>query len=265
MCENDGVPIVITMSSARAASAARSASSRRPLAITRSSSSWVPASLNGIRPARIESRTALVVIDAEHAESRGRRSTAPAGGPRGPRPMTESDSSLAVQRSDLGRPASPRRGSEVALGRGHAAQRGQAGLGLMSADLADERDPVEPRDLALALEPGGMVGRAGPRISARIRSRSCNAKCGVEAPISWRTSSTVTSRPGTQAVWDARLGSFLRHHLEKAIHLGLDRYRDRARVADHPAVVVDGGGRALLRVAGGRVVQEEVQDRLRER
>ena len=59
-CENEGVPIVITMSSARAASAARSLSSRRPEAHTRSSSSWVPASTNGIRRARIESSTALL-------------------------------------------------------------------------------------------------------------------------------------------------------------------------------------------------------------
>ncbi len=44
------------------------------------------------------------------------------------------------------------------FGRGHAGQRREARLGLVSADLARERDPVEPRDLALALDAGGMVG-----------------------------------------------------------------------------------------------------------
>ena len=48
--------------------------------------------------------------------------------------------------------------------------------------------------------PGGRAGR--PAISAAMRLRSCSAKCGVEAPISWRTSSTVTSsrRDALQAV-----------------------------------------------------------------
>ena len=32
-------------------------------------------------------------------------------------------------------------------------------LPVLAADLARERDPLEPRDLALALEPGGVVGR----------------------------------------------------------------------------------------------------------
>ena len=35
-----------------------------------------------------------------------------------------------------------------------------------------------------------------------MRFRSCSAKCGVEAPMSWRTSSTVTS-------WPARRGWIL--------------------------------------------------------
>ena len=41
---------------------------------------------------------------------------------------------------------------------------------------------------------GWSAGR--PSISFAIRLRSCSAKCGVEAPMSWRTSSTVTSWPG---------------------------------------------------------------------
>ncbi len=51
---------------------------------------------------------------------------------------------------------------------------------------------LQSRDLALAFHARGMpVGR--PAIRRAMRLRSCSAKCGVEAPISSRTSSTLTS------------------------------------------------------------------------
>ena len=45
-----------------------------------------------------------------------------------------------------------------------------------------------------SIRAGWSSGR--PRISRAMRLRICSAKCGVEAPISWRTSSTVTSWSG---------------------------------------------------------------------
>ena len=205
-CENDGVPIVITMSSAAAASAARSASSRRPrrehaveqLLGTRPRS-------NGIRPARIESSTAgswsTPSTRRPRSAKRQRQRQADA---------TEADHRdgalvahclrLNVPRMPLDlRPARLQGGRAAAVRarrRRHARQRRQPGLGRVAADLAGERDPVQPGDLALALDPGRMAGGQVRGSALRIRSRSWSAKCGVEAPISWRTSSTVTSRPG---------------------------------------------------------------------
>ena len=48
---------------------------------------------------------------------------------------------------------------------------------------------------AISRSPSTRAGCSGGRsaISLAMRLRSCSAKCGVEAPISWRTSSTLTS------------------------------------------------------------------------
>ena len=61
-----------------------------------------------------------------------------------------------------------------------------------AADLAGAAELSQALDLALALDPGRVVLRQ-PAISRAMRLRICSAKCGVEAPMSWRTSSTVTS------------------------------------------------------------------------
>src|SRR5439155_14770374 len=58
ICENDGVPSVITMWRARAASGTRSDSDRRPLAPARSSSAWAPVSANGMHASRTACRRA---------------------------------------------------------------------------------------------------------------------------------------------------------------------------------------------------------------
>ena len=56
--------------------------------------------------------------------------------------------------------------------------------------------PVTPRrsSRAISCSPRRRAGSSSgrPAISVRMRLRSCSAKCGVEAPISWRTSSTDT-------------------------------------------------------------------------
>jgi hypothetical protein len=67
-----------------------------------------------------------------------------------------------------------------------AAQRRHAALGGVTANLAHEGDLVQPGDLALALAAGRVI--LGQPANQR-------AKWGVEAPISWRTSSTVGSWP----------------------------------------------------------------------
>src|ERR1700744_4271812 len=57
-------------------------------------------------------------------------------------------------------------------------------------------------------------------------------------------------------------GALLRDRFEETVDLGLNPNRDGARVADHPRVVVDRGGRALLGEARGGVVQEVVEHSL---
>ncbi len=67
-----------------------------------------------------------------------------------------------------------------------------------SAGPSPRTSPVRPRlcRRAISRSPSRRAGwPAGrPAISFAMRLRSCRAKWGVEAPISWRTSSTVTSR-----------------------------------------------------------------------
>src|SRR4051812_28156543 len=88
-------------------------------------------------------------------------------------------------------------------------------------------------------------------MSRAMRLRICSAKCGVDAPMSWRTSSRVTSwsvlrRMGCSASDIDSLG--LRPlllqpadltDLEKQFDPCLAAPRDRFVVADDPAVIVD--------------------------
>src|SRR5947209_7471230 len=68
------------------------------------------------------------------------------GSPTRPRPMTDTDRDELI------------RGSDVSVRR-DARQRVEPGLGRMAANLAGERDPVQARDLPLALGSGRMIGR----------------------------------------------------------------------------------------------------------
>ena len=80
------------------------------------------------------------------------------------------------------------RGSD---GRGSARAAGARPRGRrLAADLAAEAELLAgARSRArLRRAPGCSAGR--PAISVAMRLRSCSAKWGVEAPISWRTSST---------------------------------------------------------------------------
>ena len=116
----------------------------------------------------------------------------------------------------------------------------------LAADLAREGEPLER---AISCSPSRRAGSAGGSgaISLRIRLRSWSAKCGVEAPMSWRTSSTVTwcsgrRRSGCSAsamprIFDPAPG--YRLDLEQGVDARLDVDRDRVLVAHHPAVVVD--------------------------
>ena len=80
MCENDGVPSVMTMCRARAASATRSVTSSRPDAWTRSMTSWPPFSSNGMRPVAdgVEARRRR--CRRRRRSARGRRTRARAAG-----------------------------------------------------------------------------------------------------------------------------------------------------------------------------------------
>src|SRR4051794_19322093 len=91
---NAGVPSVSTMWSAAAASAVRSDNFSRPLARTRSSSSWVPVSWNGIRPAAIESITERSRSTPITSRPQSANDSA-SGSPTRPRPTTATDPLMA--------------------------------------------------------------------------------------------------------------------------------------------------------------------------
>ena len=82
---------------------------------------------------------------------------------------------------------SPSSGGRAVVERGQRPLARSAGL---AARLAAEAEALQPGDLALAFDARRVPGAAGPAIRFAMRLRSCSAKCGVEAPISWRTSST---------------------------------------------------------------------------
>src|SRR5690349_6170406 len=88
MWENDGVPSVMTMLSARAASATASVSSRRPDAWTRSSASWAPGSSNGMRPSATAARRSGSASTPSTRSPRSANESA-SGRPMRPMPMTE--------------------------------------------------------------------------------------------------------------------------------------------------------------------------------
>src|SRR3954447_11778733 len=99
-------------------------------------------------------------------------------------------------------------------------------------------------------------------MSFAMRLRRCIAKCGVEAPISWRTSSTVTECSGRRrwgcsasAIGRRRLLAAVdRLDLEQRIDPRLDRPGDRVLVTEQPAVVVHAAGGVL--VVSGLDVQQ---------
>src|SRR3954471_16393097 len=97
---------------------------------------------------------------------------------------------------------------------------------------------------------GWSAGRS--QIRLRIRLRICRAKCGVEAPISCRMSSTVGSRTirsgGSYSLMGRTLpgrGLVDRDKRRGGVHTVLGFGRERVRPAQDPDVVVD----ALRRVA----------------
>src|SRR5215207_8325756 len=89
-------------------------------------------------------------------------------------------------------------------------------------------------------------------MSVWMRLRSCSAKCGVDAPISWRTSSTVGSRRlrsgRSYSLTELSLPRVRLHRdqLGQLVDLRLLRHRDRLVVADDPGAVVDRLARVVL-------------------
>src|SRR3954454_14380441 len=108
---------------------------------------------------------------------------------------------------------------------------------------------------AISRSPSTRAGSSGGSvlIKWRIRLRSCSAKCGVDAPISWRTSSTVGSRTarsgrsysliGFRSLWRVRL---YRNELGELVDLRLLVHRQGLVVAQDPGAVVDRLARILL-------------------
>ena len=136
----------------------------------------------------------------------------------------------------------------------------------LAARLAGRAELLQARDLALAFQRARGARRAGRRSAWRSGLRSCSAKCGVEAPISCRTSSTVTSprapcgsgRGSSASLTGSPLPAVIRPaatdassrrtacvgDLQQRVEFGLGVRRDRAFVADQPAVIVDAAHRA---------------------
>src|SRR3954466_11715213 len=89
-----------------------------------------------------------------------------------------------------------------------------------------------------------------------MRLRICSAKCGVEAPISWRTSSTV----GSRIIRSGRSYSLMRtgtlppgrlidrHEGGGRVDPVLRGRRQRVGAAEDPHVVVDPGRGVAVRV-----------------
>src|SRR3954453_17920420 len=111
---------------------------------------------------------------------------------------------------------------------------------------------------AISRSPSTRAGWPGgrPAMSRAIRLRICSAKCGVDAPMSWRTSSRVTSWPALRRMGCSSsdidslgLRSLLLSSdaadLEEIVDLRLDAGRDRLVVPDEPAVIVDTAHRVL--------------------
>src|SRR4051794_41915814 len=92
-------------------------------------------------------------------------------------------------------------------------------------------------------------------MSRAMRLRIWSAKCGVDAPMSWRTSSSVTSWPALRRMGCSasdidslglrplRLLPADLADLEEQADPRLGAHRDRLVVADDPAVVVDAAHR----------------------
>src|SRR5919202_1075972 len=93
MCENDGVPSVMTMCSAAAASATRSDQAIVPAAVTRSSTSWAPGSSNGMRAARTASRRSRSTSMPIVRSPRSAKASA-SGSPTRPQPMIATSCSM---------------------------------------------------------------------------------------------------------------------------------------------------------------------------
>ena len=201
------------------------------------------------------------------------RSSAPA--PRGPSASASrgpaANGRRRGSRCACARPASPAGRALDVVRLLVVAERAQRPLALLlglAARLAGEGEALEPRDLLLARAGAPGPPAAAPRISLRIRLRSCSAKCGVEAPISWRTSSTVTARFGARrsGCSASAMRGILRRtpvdglDLEQRVDARLHVDGDRVLVAHEPAVVVDAAHRVLV-VAGLDVEQVVLQRR----
>src|SRR3954454_7096079 len=97
-------------------------------------------------------------------------------------------------------------------------------------------------------------------MSALMRLRICSAKCGVEAPISCCTSSTVGSRWTRDGISYSLTSERLRaarldgHQAGDLVESALRVERDGLRVAEDPDAVVDTRRRIAL-VAGLNVEQ----------
>src|SRR5919202_470125 len=97
MCENDGVPSVMTMCSAAASSATRSDHAIVPAAVTRSSTSWAPGSSNGMRAARTASRRSRSTSMPIVRRPRSAKANA-SGSPTRPQPMIATSCSIGRSR-----------------------------------------------------------------------------------------------------------------------------------------------------------------------
>src|SRR3954451_10789025 len=115
MCENDGVPSVMTMCSADAASATRSLHAIVPFAVTRSSTSGAPGSSNGMRAERTAARRSGSFSMPMVRRPRSAKASA-SGSPTRPQPMMATSCSIpAPEASEPPRAAGGRGGRHPPL------------------------------------------------------------------------------------------------------------------------------------------------------
>src|SRR6185437_9561263 len=168
-----------------------------------------------MRPARIASSTERSWSTPSTRAPRSAKERA-SGRPTRPRPITEIERSSFIRllkRTSM--PVGPmsarlqgvRAAASPRVARRDARQRLQSRLGGVSANLSGERQPVQARDLALSLDPGGM---AGGEVANQLADPLAQLQREMRRRRAHQLSHVVDGdlATGTQTIWILGLAHF---------------------------------------------------------